>query len=50
LGIAFTGTAPVREGGSITLGTPGKGGAGADAAGMGADGAAAETMEMSAPN
>jgi len=50
VGIAFTGTAPVREGGSIMLGTPGKGGAGADAAGMGADGAATETMEMSAPN
>jgi hypothetical protein len=50
VGIAFTGPAPVREGGSIKLGTPGKGGTGADAAGMGADGAAAETMEMSASN
>lgn len=50
VGIAFTGTAPVREGGGITLGTPGKGGAGADAAGAGADGAAVETIEMSATN
>jgi hypothetical protein len=38
------------EGGSITLGTPGKGGAGADVAGAGADGAKIDTLEVSAPN
>jgi len=50
VGIAFTGTGPAMEGGSITLGTPGKGGAGADVAGAGADGAKIDTLEVSAPN
>jgi hypothetical protein len=45
-GIVYKGTAPVMEGGSIKMGTPGKGGPGADMAGAGADGVQAETLEL----
>lgn len=41
LGIAYTGATPPSEGITIETGTPGLGGAGADAAGQGADGVTA---------
>jgi hypothetical protein len=52
VGIAYTFTAPVIEGtqGSIMLGTPGKGGAGADMSGAGADGTKAEMLDLSKAN
>jgi hypothetical protein len=44
LGIAFTGAPPQTDGVTITTGTPGKGGPGADMAGQGADGVKADTQ------
>jgi hypothetical protein len=52
LGIAFIGPEPEIEDGSISikLGTPGNGGAGADAAGTGADGTSSETLDLAKSN
>jgi hypothetical protein len=46
IAIAHLGSAPVTDGSTYTLGQPGKGGAGADAAGTGADGTKANVQEL----
>lgn len=48
LGIAYVGSAPATSGVTYTLGTPGKGGLGADMAHNGADGEAKNTLEFPA--